>query len=70
MALSIPCCHRFKSIFNPGDYQNNNVNVAKYAGHFTALTETPLPMEFQVCISMQCNAMQHLPLVRSFVATR
>lgn len=39
---------RFKSLFSSEEYQNNNVNVAKYAGHFTALTETTLPMEFEV----------------------
>lgn len=49
-----PCTSWFKklsSIFIPGntkEYQlpNANVNIAHYSGKFIALTETPLPIEF------------------------
>lgn len=45
-----PCRSIFKrltSIFSPPDFSHNtNVNIHKVAGRFVALTETPLPMEF------------------------
>ncbi len=43
---------RFFSYFSPQStkktFDNANVNVAKIAEHFVALTETPLPIEFDV----------------------
>jgi carotenoid cleavage dioxygenase-like enzyme len=44
-----PCRSIFKrvtSIFDPHITDNGNVNVSRIAGHFVAMTETPLPIEF------------------------
>lgn len=53
--LQDPCkslFQKFISYFMPSSrldqYDNANVNVAKIADHFVALTETPLPIEFDV----------------------
>lgn len=53
--LQDPCKNifqKFLSYFMPDSrldqYDNANVNVAKIADHFVALTETPLPIEFDL----------------------
>lgn len=38
---------RFNSIFFPKPYDNGNVNITRIADRFLALTETPLPVEFE-----------------------
>jgi carotenoid cleavage dioxygenase-like enzyme len=37
---------RFATIFDPSITDNANVNISRVAGHYVALTETPLPIEF------------------------
>jgi carotenoid cleavage dioxygenase-like enzyme len=39
---------RFFSIFEPGKIQNGNVNLAQVDGRAIAMTEVPLPMEFDL----------------------
>jgi carotenoid cleavage dioxygenase-like enzyme len=44
-----PCRSIFKrvaSVFDPQITDNGNVNVSRIAGHYVAMTETPLPVEF------------------------
>ncbi len=44
-----PCRSIFKrvaSVFDPHITDNGNVNVSRIAGHYVAMTETPLPVEF------------------------
>lgn len=44
-----PCRSLFKriaSVFDPQVTDNGNVNVSRIAGHYVAMTETPLPIEF------------------------
>lgn len=37
---------RFATVFDPGFTDNGNVNITRIAGRYLALTETPLPVEF------------------------
>jgi carotenoid cleavage dioxygenase-like enzyme len=39
---------RFFSIFEPSSIQNGNVNLAQVADRYLAMTEVPLPMEFDL----------------------
>ncbi len=39
---------RFFSMFDPGSIQNGNVNVARLGGSTLAMTEVPLPVEFDL----------------------
>jgi carotenoid cleavage dioxygenase-like enzyme len=52
--LQDPCSHLFKNLFSlfvpheqhNSELHNANINIVKLSDHFVALTETPLPVEF------------------------
>lgn len=61
---------RFTSVFSPPELGNNaNVNVHKIAGRFVALTETPLPVEFDPETLRTVGVFEYEDAVRGFINT-